>query len=190
MASASTREHKDTLVEALRCFKCYKDPDVQGFLNNDAIEFEKRGLATTYLLLSREAFGNNQIKIEGYFSLTHKAVIFAKEVSRTARQKLTGKKDATSRSFVLIGQLGKYICKNKDGSISCSSLSAKEILDDALTIIQNASDYIICRNVIVECKPIDKVKNIYQTYGFTDLQFDEQDGLHTLYLKIGNQINF
>lgn len=190
MASASAGDYKDTLVEALHCFKCYKDPDVQGFLNNNAIEFEKKGVATTYLLLSQEAFNNNQIRIEGYFSLTHKAVIFAKEVSRTARKKLTGKKDATIRSFVLIGQLGKYICKNEDGSISCSSLSAKDLLDDAMGIIQQASDYIICRNVIIECKPIEKVKNIYQTYGFTDLQFDKKDGLHTLYLKLDNQIDF
>ena len=62
MASASAGDYKDTLVEALRCFQCCKDKDVQEFLNNKAINFETRGWATTYLLLSQEAFENGEFK--------------------------------------------------------------------------------------------------------------------------------
>ena len=190
MASASAGDYKDTLVEALHCFKCAKDPDVQDFLNSKAIQFETRGWATTYLLLSQEAFDNGELKIEGYFSLTHKAVVFADEVSLSARNKLTGSKVAQTESFVLIGQLGKSIILNEDGTFCASELSATELLNDAVGIIQKSSDYIISRNIIIECKPIEKIKNIYETYGFTDLQYAEQDGLHTLYLRLGNQIPF
>ena len=159
-------------------------------LNSKAIQFETRGWATTYLLLSQEAFDNGELKIEGYFSLTHKAVVFADEVSLSARNKLTGSKVAQTESFVLIGQLGKSIILNEDGTFYASELSATELLNDAVGIIQKSSDYIISRNIIIECKPIEKIKNIYETYGFTDLQYDEQDGLHTLYLRLGNQITF
>ena len=190
MASASAGDYKDTLVEALHCFKCAKDPDVQDFLNSKAIQFETRGWATTYLLLSQEAFDNGELKIEGYFSLTHKPVVFPDEVSLSARNKLTGSKVAQTESFVLIGQLGKSIILNEDGTFCASELSATELLNDAVGIIQKSSDYIISRNIIIECKPIEKIKNIYETYGFTDLQYDEQDGLHTLYLRLGNQITF
>jgi hypothetical protein len=140
--------------------------------------------------LSQEAFDNGELKIEGYFSLTHKAVVFADEVSLSARNKLTGSKVAQTESFVLIGQLGKSIILNEDGTFCASELSATELLNDAVGIIQKSSDYIISRNIIIECKPIEKIKNIYETYGFTDLQYDEQDGLHTLYLRLGNQITF
>jgi len=190
MASASAGDYKDTLVEALHCFKCAKDPDVQDFLNNKAIQFETRGWATTYLLLSQEAFESGILKIEGYFSLTHKAVVFADEVSLSARNKLTGSKVAQTESFVLIGQLGKNISLNEDGTYSSSELTATELLNDAVGIIQQSSNYIISRNIIIECKPIEKIKNIYETYGFTDLQYDEEDELYTLYLRLENTITF
>ncbi len=143
-----------------------------------------------YLLLSRKEFDHNKLKIEGYFSLTHKAVIFAGNVSLSARKKLAGSKKAQTESFVLIGQLGKNISLSDDGTICASKLSAKELLDDAIRIIQYSSNYIICRNIIIECKPIKKIKDIYESYGFTDLQYDENDDLHTLYLRLENQITF
>ena len=190
MASASAGDYKDTLVEALRCFQCCKDKDVQEFLNNKAINFETRGWATTYLLLSQEAFENGELKVEGYFSLTHKAVVFAEDVSLSARNKLTGSKKSRTESFVLIGQLGKSISPNDDGTFNASELSAAELLDDAIDIIYKSSNYIINRNIIVECKPIEKIKNIYEEYGFTDLQYDEEDKLHTLYLRLDYPITF
>ena len=142
------------------------------------------------MLLSQDAFENGKLKIEGYFSLTHKAVVFGEDVSLSARNKLTGSKKSKTESFVLIGQLGKSISHNDDGTCCASELSAKELLDDAIRIIQQSSNYIISRNVIIECKPIPKIKNIYETYGFTDLQYDDEDQLHTLYLRLDNPITF
>lgn len=52
MADASARDYKDALVEALQMFQCCLDHDVQDFINTKAIDFEKRGWATTYLLLN------------------------------------------------------------------------------------------------------------------------------------------
>lgn len=181
MMDASTRGYKNTLVEALMNFKCDKDKDVQDFLNNKAIDFEKRGLTTTYLLLNQDCFKDGVLKIEGYFSLTHKAVLFDKNVSGSLKNKLTGRKQSTIHSFVLIGQLGKYI-EQTDNNIVASELTSQDILNDALNIISKSSDYIVCRNIIIECKPIDKIYQIYQNYGFTELQFD--GNLHTLYLKM------
>lgn len=190
MASASAGDYKDTLAEALCCFQCCKDHDVQDFLNTKAINFEKRGWATTYLLLTKEAFENGELKIEGYFSLTHKAVVFGDDASLSKRQKLTGKKKAETESFVLIGQLGKSIVDNGDGTITESSLTANDLLGDAFSIIQQSSDFIICRNVIIECKPIEKVKKLYEDYGFINLQYDEVEKLHTLYLRLDSNIIF
>ena len=188
MADASARDYKEALVEALSVFECYPDHDVQDFLNTKAISFEKRGWASTYLLLNEEALLSGEIKIEGYFSLTHKAVFFDTEVSRSTRNKITGAKEAETHSFVLIGQLGKSIVHNEDGSTTPSPITSKNLLDDAFNIIRQSSEYIICRNVIVECKSIEKIQKIYSDYGFNELQFDGE--LHTMYLKIDNSIDF
>lgn len=189
MASASIGDYKDALVEALRSFVCCKDSDVQDFLNTKAITFEKRGWATTYLLLSREEFDQNILRVEGYFSLTHKAVIFDSDVSLSSRNRIAGNKRAQTESFVLIGQLGKRM-ELIDGKICSSNLTATDLLDDAMSVIEHSSDYIVSRNVIIECKPIEKIRTIYEQFGFTDLQFDKSEGLHTLYLKLENKIIF
>lgn len=162
--------------------------DVQDFLNNKAIDFELRGWATTYLLFNSDDFDNGILNIEGYFSLTHKAVLFAEDVSGSKRVKLAGTKHAESQSFVLIGQLGKYLEKADDGREIASELTSKELLDDAVSIIAKSSEYIVCRNIIIECKPIAKIQEIYRDYGFTELQFDGE--LHTMYLKTENNIAF
>lgn len=188
MVDASARDYKEALVEALSVFECYPDHDVQDFLNTKAISFEKRGWASTYLLLNEEALLSGEIKIEGYFSLTHKAVFFDTEVSKSTRNKISGHKETETHSFVLIGQLGKSIIHNTDGSVTASELTSKNLLDDAFNIIRQSSEFIICRNVIVECKPIEKIQKIYSDYGFNELQFDGV--LHTMYLKIDNSIDF
>lgn len=187
MYSASKEGYKDALLEALLDFRCNKDLDVQDFLNNKAITFELRGWASTYLCLSQEALSHGVISIEGYFSLTHKAVVFDDDVSLSARKKIAGTKGAETESFVLIGQLGKRI---SDEATSPVNLTAHDLLSDAMMIISASSDYIVARNVLIECKPIPKVKEIYQKFGFTDLQYDEQNGLHTLYLRTENQVIF
>lgn len=190
MSSASNGNYKDVLVEALCDFKCVRDPDVQDFLNTKAIDFEKRGWATTYLLLSCEYFDRGILRVEGYFSLTHKAVVFGGGVSLSSRNRITGNKRAETESFVLIGQLGKRIETADDGSEITSDISGVELLNDAMSIIQQSSDLIICRNIIVECKPVRSVKKIYEDYGFSDLQYDEEEKLHTLYLRLANSVVF
>ena len=176
------------LDEALLNFQCSKDLDVQEFLNKKAVNFERRGWATTYLLLSEVDFEQGVLRIEGYFSLTHKAVLVNSDVSLSLRKKLTGVKQSTIESFVLIGQLGKRIGYYSNGEYDESTINAEEIIDDAIAVIQMSSKYIINKHVIVECKPIQKVKQIYTDYGFSDLQYSKNEGLHTLYLKLDNDI--
>lgn len=166
----------------------FLDHDVQDFINTKAIDFEKRGWATTYLLLNENALESGKLQIEGYFSLTHKAVMFDDEVSGTIRKKIASTKKAEIHPFVLIGQLGKSIVRNDDDTFSYSEITSEELLNDALGIIEQSSEFIINRNVIIECKPIEKVQNIYSNYGFVELQFDGE--LHTMYLRLDHSIDF
>ena len=188
MESASAGNYKEVLVEALSNFKCYKDTDVQTFLNSKAIDFEIKGLSTTYLLLSKEKFKSGEIFIEGYFSLTHKAVIFEESVSANRRKTISGSKTKETESFALIAQRAKRIEHTTYGEIMSSELNVNDLLNDAMGIIEKSSKYIVCRNVIIECKPVEKIKNLYEKYGFTDLQKGKNGELHTLYLKINSKV--
>ena len=190
MNDASMRDYKDALIEALASFVCCKDPDVQTFLNSKAIQFEKRGWASTYLLLNEEAMNNNKLVVDGYFSLTHKAVRFDDSVTKSKRSYITGNKESSDHSFVLIGQLGKRIVDLGDEKYEEADLTAADILSDAFTIIEQSSKYIICRNIILECKPNEKIKNIYIQNGFIELQYDDNHNLFTMYNRIEHFIDF
>lgn len=206
-----------SLLEAFSSFQCAysgeDSDDVSLFLKNDAIKNEKYGITRTYLIINDDAWNNGAVQIdgyfsialkvlyfntadftqgilniEGYFSVTHKAVIFDDNISGSIRNKLTGTKRAESQFFVLIGQLGKYIDKKDNGAIVSSKSTSQDLLNDAINIICKSSDYIICRNIIIECKDIEKVQKIYRDYGFSELQFDGD--LHTMYLKLAHDIKF
>ena len=58
MEKASTYHSEKELVEALLAFKCCKDLDVQEFLNNKAIDFEKGvGQQLIFYLQKKSLFG-------------------------------------------------------------------------------------------------------------------------------------
>ena len=68
-------------------FRCCRDIDIERFLRFKAIEFEKRGYCTVYLILDSEAFKVGDIFVRAYFTLSHKAIIIGKEVSKNVRGK-------------------------------------------------------------------------------------------------------
>lgn len=188
MKNASKDNYQDYLIEALKSFKCYKDEDVQSFLNDKAINFEKRGSATTYLLLDEESFNNGELKIEAYLSLTHKSIFFREDVSKTLRNKLAQNRNASDTAVVLIGQLGKFEQCNEKGKTISSSLSGKEILDYAIAVISEANELIVNRDVLIECKKCQKLVDIYTEYGFKILS--DADELYAMYLIIDYPIGF
>lgn len=52
------------LSELLSSFSCEKDEDIEYFLHNRAIEFEKLSKARTYLVLDQEQLKNKEIEIK------------------------------------------------------------------------------------------------------------------------------
>jgi len=62
------RDKLDTIYKAVLNFSC-QDDDVESFLKNKAIDFEKRDRSRTYLLVDDD---NNNLL--GYFTLSLKAL--------------------------------------------------------------------------------------------------------------------
>lgn len=162
-------------------FKCSQDLDIENFLHTDALNFLERGWCSVYLILNETAFLNGELKIEAYFTLSHKTLCVTSEMTKTKVKEIDGFKSAKSLHFVLIGQLGKHIIMNDDNTYTRSEMTSKEILDYAFEVIYSSSNLIPCRCVLVECNDEEKVKKTYENYGFKFFQNDDE---HNQYYKL------
>lgn len=150
-------------------FKCTLDPDIESFLKNKAVDFEKRRLSSTYLIFDEEKFANGKFFIEGYFTLTHKICSVSNCVSNNLWKKVFygySTKNTISVHTVLIAQLGKYINNEEK-----SALKANKILDLALSIIYKSNKYIACNSILIECRDIPQLKEIYKKNDFVEFQY-------------------
>lgn len=159
----------ESLEKILDTYRNSKDPDIEDFLRNKAVTYEKRKWCSVYLLVNEEKLNNETIFIEGYFTLSNRVLHLSDKVSNNLRKKLYNGLKKTDENYIhvlLIGQLGKYIDED-----SCSLLSAEEILDSAFEIIEQVRERIVCNCVILECNSErNSLRNAYQNYGFHELQ--------------------
>ncbi len=159
------------LADALNNFRCCKDIDIETFLREKAVTFLERRWCSVYLVLDEAAFDIGKIRVEAYFTLSHKSLI-PKSASKTQIQSASGFKDSASLHFVLIGQLGKYISNEPECGEVRASITSKEILDYAFDVVRASSNLIPCRCVMVECSSNEKVQKMYTDYGFSKFQYD------------------
>ena len=143
------------LYEKLSNFSS-KNNDVADFIKNKAIDFEKRDMSRTYLILDPATE-----EIVGYFSLSLKVLNFSDEVSNTVKKRIHGmKSDAPFVPVILIGQLSKNFSYS-------GTVKGKDILDYAMDIVNKIHDMIGCRVCIVETlsnKENQKVVDFYELY--------------------------
>ena len=161
-------------------FKCALDQDIETFLHNKAIDFERRGWCSVYCIVDEDVFRNGELDVIAYFTLSHKTLSAQPIKSRSLIKKISGFKTSTFLNFILIGQLGKYIVKEKNVYRSVA-ITSTDILDMAFELINMANTLIPCRCVLVECKDIPRVRKIYEDYGF---KFFQQDGNLCQYIKL------
>lgn len=148
-------------------FKCDKDDDIEQFLQEKSLDFEKRDLCRVYLILREEEFDKGHIYIEAYFTLSIRTLNFADGLSKTRIQKISGFRDKKSMPFVLLGQIGKYISSDYTSNITLS-----EILNYAYEVINSIDKMIPCNCILVECSEVVRELQIYENCGFTYFQKD------------------
>ena len=135
------------------------------------MEFDRRNVSRTYLLLDSEAYESGEMRIAAYFSLAIKPMVFAGTTSKSAIKRIDGfSKDAESVGAVVIGQLGKC-------SLHGNEISGAEIINNAFVPIQGVFNAVGGRIVFLECQPERKVIAFYEQNGFAALQTNERTGL-------------
>lgn len=155
-------------------FACPRNPDVERFLKNKAIEFEKRSTARTYLILDE----NGQIL--SYFSLSFKEVsLDTEKVSKGCIKSLDGfSKCATTIKAYLIGQIGK------NSQIEPNPIRLKNIFHEIYNVIAQAQSLVGGRVVILECEDNEKLIALYEGHGYKILEVIQTDNLKTMYISI------
>ena len=181
----------------LSSFSCPLNRDVEKFIHQKAIEFEKQSLSSTYLVL---ASYKNTYEIAGYFALANKHFVISE---RSAMQKSkSGKASNLSKSLFkrirkqgdynkytgtytisapLIGQLGRNF------AVPQKLISGDEILKIACDKVWEGQRLFSGRTVYLECEDIPVLIEFYESNGFVKfgtrpLDADEKDDLVGGYL--------
>jgi len=153
-------------IEYINLFSC-KDDDVETFLKNKALEYEKRNKSRTYLILDEKRLYQNEIIILGYFTLSLKALSFGDNVSKSKIKSIDGfSKDIRMTATILIGQFGKDQNNAKD-------IDGSNLFSECLKIVYEIHDRVGNRIVLLECNNFDKIINFYEKNGFEILQNSE-----------------
>lgn len=161
----------EVLKSVLFSFSCTYDEDIQNFLHNRAIEFERLLKSRTYLIVSDEQIRNpniafDEITIYGYISLAVKVFTVPKATSNRQRQQLDGfsakehGKQISNFPCYLIGQLAR------NSNVPKESISGAELLTFAYRTIGEVVKLVGGRNILVECRNNKKLIQFYLNNGF------------------------
>lgn len=165
---------EEVLKADLSYFVSEKNPEIEEFIREKAIEFAKRKLSITYLI-SDATDG----VILGYFTLTHKSVILSGEgLSKTFQKKLAAfsRLDKDTGNYVvsafLLAQLGKNYAVEPDRRMSGKQMM--ELLNNVLLDVQRR----IGGGVLyLDCEDNSKLKNFYVGENFKEFadRFSSED---------------
>ena len=156
----ATASNIDKVKELLASFKCSYDSDIENFLHNRAIDFEKSAKARTYLLC------DDGMKILAYFALSLKVLILPEEMSVRGRKEYDGFSGKIHGQPVreipcyLIGQLAR------DDNTDRSSLPGSVIINSAMSIITASFNGVGGRWVIIECHNAKQLTDFYERNAF------------------------
>ncbi|MBB5218067.1 GNAT family acetyltransferase [Treponema rectale] len=143
---------------ALQEFECERNSEIEIFLKNNAIDFTKRKISVTHLILD----DNGQIA--AYFTLTHKpSNISSLSLSKSAIKTLSRYAilDRDSNSFnisaFLIAQFGKNSAYNGSRNIS-----GNKLMDFCFEILESVQKQVGGGIAFLECEDKKQLLNFYQ----------------------------
>lgn len=151
------RQSSNQVKKLLKTFICAKNLDVQDFLHNKAITFERYLRTRTYLYVS-----NENKSVMAYFSIGI-TYLLANQLSKDIIKFLDGYTDEiVALPCYLIGQLGK--------SDKCNEKIGNFLLDDALSFIDKSQDILSGRFVLIDAVNDEKVIDFYKENSFVDIE--------------------
>jgi hypothetical protein len=191
LRSGREEEEINKLLFSFSSIKIQHNPgadDVEHFLHNKAIQFEKMDLSRTYLV-----FSSYQKKpyLSGYFAISPRPLVISKKnfqkIATSLQRRLMGVGHKTEQSSYeikgfLLGQLGKNY---SEIAKKAKSLSGDDLLQLAYQKVQEAHRIVGGRILYLECEDHSKIKDFYIKNGFRELEdFKSTNGLCLMVKKI------
>lgn len=162
------------LVRFLSSFSCTQDEDIESFLYNRAVEFERLAKSRTYLICDQDQFVDadtdiRSLIIYGYISVALKVLSVPDEMSNRARKEIDGFSAKIRGEQIkdfpcyLIGQLARA------SNVPKESVAGKEIIDLACDIIADAVQTVGGRYLMIECHDNAKLVQFYERNYFKEI---------------------
>jgi hypothetical protein len=163
-------------------FKCPLNLEIEQFVLDNAIEFAKKKISITYLVI------NSNDDMAAIFTLTHKAVEISNSGLSNSRRKKIGRyadlnteSDRFVVSAYLVAQFGKNYAIN-DGN----SISGNELMELTFEILQKVQREIGGGIVYLECEDNPKLLRFYQNeenrFAIFDERYSKED--NTKYIQL------
>ena len=141
----------------LKTFKCSINKDIENFLYNKAITFEKKLRARTYLL-----FEKKNKKIAGYFSIAI-SVLYANEVKEKILLEIGDLQTKKDIPCLLIGQIAKAD-DYKDIKLG------NFLMEYAIKQLEITNNIIGGRFILLDAINNEKIIDFYKSFGFFEIE--------------------
>lgn len=153
---------EERVKEKLGRFSCSRNAEIDFFVNHRAIDFAKKHISITYLVL------NEANDIAAYFTLAHKPIFISLgNMSKTLQRKVSRFASFSSSdsnfhaSAFLLAQLGKNTNVAKH-----TMISGKDLIDMAIEILADIRHRIGGGIIFLECEDIQKIIDFYEKNNF------------------------
>lgn len=174
----------DTVVRDIlyNNFKCVLDKDIECFLYDKAIDFEKMAKARTYLVCDEDALNRHRFLIYGYFALSLKVLILPEYMSIRQRKEIDGYRGKIHGVPIreipcyLIGQLAK------NSLVGDNPVEGKQLLGFAVGTIGASVQSVGGRYIMVECHNDEKIIDFYESNNFKRFYDEPTDDVQMIQL--------
>lgn len=166
--------------ELISIFVCKRDPDIESFIKEKAILFEKIGKSRTFIIYDEDS---EEFKVLAYFTLALQVLRIPENLSNRKikdfdgfNAKIKGEK-ITEFPAILIGQIGKNDLCNEN-------ITGFRLMEYCLNTLLNGQNHLGGRIVTLECKDIPYLTGFYAQFGFIKLEKDYTEGELLQFIKI------
>ncbi len=159
-----------SILKDLSSFSCEKEPEIERFLKERSIPFEKAHKSRTYLIVEKKSSPKEGIVIIAYISLALASFRIQRNVSNAMRKRLNGIFMNDDVPCFLIGQLGK-------NDRYYGEIMGSELIDYAMNFLEKGHDLVGGRFVRVDCHRDERLIRFYEENGFMQVQMNDESGL-------------
>lgn len=173
--------NENSICSAFQEFSCEQEADIENFLRDKAINYEKANIGKTSIVLDEDLLKEGKIKILAYFTIAQKSVDISTLSNKHKRRILgnyPGRDKITTIASYLIGQLGRGDTCPKD------EFTGEQLLNECYHAISEAVKIVGGHLIVLECRDF-MFEKFYEKQGFKKLYNTlSEENLYTLYKKI------